>query len=362
MKVALVYDRINKFGGAERVLEALHQIWPDAPLYTAVYHPGKATWAKKFTVIPSALNHLAFLRDKHEYLAPLMPYVFEQFSFDQYDCIISVTSAEAKGIITRPDQLHLSYILTPTRYLWSHTHFYQQGSLPWLKAYFLSNLRRWDFLAAQRPDHLVAISETVAARIRKYYRRQVAAVIYPPVEVDYFKAEPKTPKDYYLFVSRLVPYKKPQLVIDAFNQMPDKKLVIVGTGSEFERLLAQAGPNVILKGWVETGQLKKLYQEAKALIFPQEEDFGITALEAQAAGTPVIAYNRGGATETIIPDQTGLLFDEPTPQAIMQAIAQFETREWPQATITKHAQKFSQTIFTSQFKNLVEDLWHQHPR
>jgi hypothetical protein len=212
MKVALVYDRVNKFGGAERVLESLHTIWPDAPLFTGVYHSAKASWAKGWDIRPSFLNRLPLVKDKHEYLAPFMPYAFEAFDFSGFDLVISVTSAEAKGIITKPNQLHLCYLLTPTRYLWSHAQHYQGE---WLHRTFrlplLSSLRRWDYFAAKRPDYLIAISRHVSARVRKYYRRQVDRVIYPPVRYRLFSTHPPTCQPplphYYLIVSRLVSYK-----------------------------------------------------------------------------------------------------------------------------------------------------------
>jgi glycosyltransferase involved in cell wall biosynthesis len=365
MKLALVYDRVNKFGGAERVLQALHEIWPQAPLYTSLYHPQKATWAKDFTVHTSYLNRIPWLRDKHERLAMCMPSAFESFDFSHYDVVISVTSAEAKGILTSPRTLHLCYLLTPTRYLWSHTHEYAGAGVSRLiRLPFMSRLRRWDYVAAHRPDYLIPISKTVAARIRKYYRREPLPVIYPPVDVDFFgKHQGKCVtrlRDYYLVVARPVAYKQTKLVIDAFRELPHKTLVIIGQPpAAYNHTLPS---NIHSFGHVSDKALACYYHHAQALIFPQEEDFGIVAVEAQAAGKPVIAYNHGGAAETIIDGKTGCFFTSQTVSALITAIQAQTKKPWYDKTIQTHAKRFGVHRFATQLSDTVEALWRKHRR
>lgn len=361
MKVALVYDRVTKFGGAERVLLALHQIWPDAPLYTAIYDQKKAPWAKAFTVIPSFLNKCSLIRRHHEWFANLMPFAFESFNFDKFDLIISVTSAEAKGIITKPHQLHINYLLTPTRYLWSHRHHYQQqGIIKYIRQPFMNALAKWDLIAATRPDKIIAISKIVANRCKEFYHRQVDEIIYPPVNTATFNiAEKPTDNGYFLIVSRLVSYKRVDLAIKACNQTGDT-LIVVGSGSELSHLKHQANSNVVFKTNLSDPELAKLYQGAKALLFPQEEDFGIVAVEAQAAGIPVIAYQGGAAPEIVIPNQTGLLIKHQTTKDLVEAIQLLKSMTWYDKKIKEHANQFDQRVFEEKFRKYVETAWKQH--
>jgi len=371
MKIALVYDRVTKLGGAERVLTALHQLWPTAPLFTSVYNPRSAPWARDFTVYTSFLQKIPFVRSHHEWFAWLMPLAFESFDFDGYDVVVTVTSAEAKGIITKPETLHLCYLLTPTRYLWSHTHFYQTGHYATNKNFltrrltplFFSSLRRWDQVAATRPDQIVAISSTVARRCWKYYRRTVAAVINPPVNLDLARADTTAdlPDNYYLLVSRLVPYKRVDLAIQACSQL-GVTLVIVGDGPYKQELKKIAGDNVKFVGRVSQGKLVRYYQKAQALIFPAEEDFGIVCLEAQAAGIPVVAYARGGAAETIIPGKTGVLFKQQTKEALIRSLNTLQSLAFTKEAAIKNADKYAVEIFKSKFKHFVEDSWQQYQK
>ena len=370
--MALVYDRVNKWGGAERVLLALHEIFPEAPLYTAVYSPEKAPWAKVFPkIVPSFLNKIKFFQDKHEYLAPLMPLAFESFNFDEYDLVISVTSEAAKGIITKPKTLHVCYCLTPTRYLWSHYGEYFKG--PTLKAVskpIINHLRSWDKIAAQRPDVMVGISTAVQGRIKKYYERE-SEVIYPPVDIDRFKILDSRFKkrDYYLFVSRLIPYKRADLAVEAFNEL-GLPLKIVGTGSEEAKLKRIAKKNIEFFGFIDDSDLAKLYQGAKALIFPGEEDFGIVMVEALASGTPVIAYKAGGALDIVKEGKTGIFFesqevgslisaikrfDEPVRQSLaQQALAGGSTYKNMSLDCIKNAERFKKENFKERFLDLVK--------
>ncbi len=351
MKVALVYDRINKFGGAEQVLLQLHRLYPQAPLYTAVYDPERALWAKVFPkVVPSFLQKWPLAKTHHELYPWLMPLVFESFDFSGYDLVISVTSAEAKAVITRPGTRHICYCLTPTRYLWSHQKEYlsEPGLGRWLKpaqAYLQKN----DLVYAQRPDEYIAISRTVQKRIKKYYGRE-SVVIYPPVDTQKFLPSSRL-EDYFLLVSRLVAYKKIDLAIKAFNQL-GRRLIIVGRGRDSRRLKSLAGPTISFTGWISDGQLADYYRNCQALIMPQEEDFGIVAVEAQAAGRPVIAYNRGGARETVVANQTGLFFNEATVDSLIQAVKQFESRAWESRLILAQAEKFEVRNFLKSWQTL----------
>lgn len=355
MKVALVYDRVNKIGGAERVLETLHEIWPKAPLYTAVYYPAGAPWAKKFKVVPSFLNKWPLAKKHHELYPWLTPLAFESFNFDDFDLVISLTSAEAKGIITKPKTKHLCYCLTPTRYLWSgyHDYFFNKG-LKWLAQPVVEGMRGWDKVAAQRPDEYLAISQEVQRRIKKYYQRE-SVVLYPPVDTEKFHPAEKNQKgDYFLIVSRLVAYKKIDLAIKAFNQLKIP-LKIIGEGNEKNRLKEMAKGKIEFLGELTDQELLSYYQNCRALIFPQQEDFGLVPLEAQACGKPVIAFAAGGALETVIEGKTGTFFKSPSVKALIEKIKNFKDKDYQSADCRKNAEKFAKEIFKKKFKELVYD-------
>ena len=381
MKVALVYDRVNKWGGAERVLLALHEIWPEASLYTAVYNPKTAPWAKVFKVIPSFLQGFPAAKSNHEFYAPLMPLAFESFNFDGYDVVISVTSEAAKGIITKPKTLHLCYCLTPTRYLWSgYNQHFDTPLKKTLSLPLIENLKKWDLVAAQRPDDYLAISKTVQERIKKYYSRE-SEVVYPPIDTEKFHppagglnpksqinqkykmqsfdiAQDKNSK-YFLVVSRLVKYKKVDLAVEAFNKL-GWELKIIGTGREMGKLRRLAGPNIEFLGHLTDEALLGYYQNCQAVVFPQEEDFGLVPLEAQACGKPVIAYRAGGALETVIESKTGLFFYPQTAEGLEKSLRQFVAVRFRKEDCRRQAGKYSQERFTKEFKNLVEKKWKEH--
>lgn len=287
MKVALVYDRVNKWGGAEKVLLALHEIWSDAPLYTSVYNPETAQWADVFDVRTSFIQNLPLPKDAHETYPFLMGLAFEMFNFDEFDVVISVTSEFAKAIITKPQTLHLCYCLNPTGYLWSgyRQYFSSKSTIFQLIASPMIKYLRWyDKIVCRRPDKYIAISKAVAERIRKYYSLD-SDVIYPPVDLDASQTtKPKSSKEqdgYYLTVARLVPNKRLDLAIEAFNQL-GKKLKIVGVGKDEPRLKKLAGENIEFLGNLTADQLKLYYQSCLSLVVPAEEDFGIVAVEAQS--------------------------------------------------------------------------------
>jgi len=361
MKVALVYDRVNKFGGAERVLLALHQIFPDAPLYTLVYDSKSAPWAKDFKIISTFLNHIRFLQHKHEWLAPIAAMAFESLDLRDFDVIISVTSSDAKAVITKPNQLHICYCLTPTRYFWSGEEQYSQDKkfkiIPqWLKHYF----RTTDLLISQRPDQYIAISKEVKDRILKYYYRD-SSVIYPSIEDKFYSKDliPMSERDGYLIVSRLVPYKKVDLAIHAFNILK-KPLTVVGIGSELQHLKNISESTITFVGAVSDERLIEYYRHARAVIFPQEEDYGLVPIEAQANGTPVIAYDRGGALETIVSDKTGLFFDQQTPESLVKAVEKFEKAKISPQDCYQNSLRFNNQNFKKNFTAKITELWLNH--
>ena len=376
MKTAIVYDRVNKWGGAERLLLTLHEIYPKAELYTSVYSPRNAIWAGNFPkVITSFLNRFKQLRESHEVLSIFMPIAFESFDFDKYDLVISVSSEAAKGIITKPQTKHICVCLTPTRYLYSGFSNYENsppGKLALVPFYkflskpFIKYVKMWDLVASKRPDIMVAISGEVKSRIKKYYKRE-ADVIYPPVDVKKFNYKNYTNKKsnlfkkhnkslkkngYYLLISRLEPYKKVDLAIRAFNKL-GYKLVIVGVGSLEKKLKLIAGDNIIFKGFVKDSDLPGYYRNAKAFIFPQEEDFGLTAVEAQASGCPVIAFRKGGVLDTVEQNTSGVFFDKQEVDCLVDTVKQFEKMKFNKTLLLKSAERFSKDRFKQQIVDLI---------
>lgn len=363
MKVALVYDRVNKWGGAERVLLALQELFPHAPLFTSVYNKKKASWAKLFTVYSSFLQKLPYASISHESYAPLMPLAFESFIFDDYDVVISVTSEAAKGIITCPKTLHICYCLTPTRYLWSGYDEYFKN--PFLKIFsfpFTSYLRIWDKVASSRPDEYIAISQEVQKRIKKYYKRE-SLVIYPPLESSFevlyntYKNKVITEQaPFFLIVSRLVSFKRIDIAIRASNilKLP---LKIVGMGIQEAYLKRIAGPSVEFLGSLTDKELMKYYMSCLALISPGEEDFGLTILEAQRCGKPIIAFKKGGAIETVIEGKTGIFFTQQNVQSLIKALVEFGNLNILPEDCIKQAQRFNKEKFKKEFKQTIDSLF-----
>jgi glycosyltransferase involved in cell wall biosynthesis len=345
--VAIVYDRVNKWGGAERVLLTLHEIFPQAPLYTAIYDSNSASWAKVFPKIyTSFLQNIPFAKSNHEYIGYLMPISFEMFNFSGYDLVISVTSEAAKGIITKPNTLHVCYLLTPTRYLWSHYNLYFKNPiLRFFSKPVVNYLKKWDKIASNRPDEIIAISTEVQKRIKKYYGK-ISQIVFPPVNLSNNIEEINEFKEgkYYLVVSRLVSYKKVDLVVDTFNKLK-LPLVIVGKGSEFNNLKLKAKNNIKFIGNISDKELCEYYKGAKALIMAQEEDFGITSIEAQGFGVPVIAYNRGGAKDTVVDGLTGVLFENQNIKSLTSAIAKCSKISFNHKYLVENAKNFSKERF-----------------
>ena len=359
MKVALVHDHLAQDGGAEKVLKILSQMFPDAPIYTLLYEPANAAkYFKDRNINTSIIQRVPFGVKHYRWFMPLMPMSVEFFNLRGYDLVISDTSSYAKGVITPQDTPHICYCHTPTRYLWSDTHSYVEELdynkyVKKLIGLSLNNLRVWDKVAADRVDYFIANSKFIGRRIKKYYRRE-SEIIYPPVEIDKFSAIEKK-EDYYLAGGRLVPYKRFDLLVKAFKES-GRQLKIFGDGPDHGRLIDIAGNsrNIEFCGRVSTECQARLYGNARAFLNPQEEDFGITVVEAQASGTPVIAYSSGGAAEIILPEKTGLLFDHQDTQTVNSTIDKFEKADWNPADSRKRSEEFSVEVFKNKMMANIE--------
>ncbi|MEK7515055.1 MAG: glycosyltransferase [Patescibacteria group bacterium] len=356
MKIALVYDHLTQFGGAERVLQALASLWPDAPIYTTVYDErGTGGVFAGRTIRTSFIQSLPFAtRYPHAY-TPLLPLAVESWDFSAFDVVISVAGPFAKGVVALPHTRHVAYCLTPPRFLWEGSHaFWRHLGYPRivraLVAPVQAYVRLWDAHAAQRATDMVAISRAVAERVRAYWGR-VAPVIYPPVRTDIFTPVPQPRRDYFLAVGRLVSYKRFDVVVEA-AQAAGAKLIVAGDGPERSRLERLARGAITFVGRVSDAELRDLYANAQALIFPQEEDFGIVPVEAMACGTPVIAHARGGATETILDGVTGTLVHEQSVEAFASAMHTFRGETYTQEACRKRAEQFSTGVFLSRIQAL----------
>lgn len=367
MKIAIVVDWLVTPGGAEKVLTEMLHCFPEADLFAVVdfLAPEKRDMIMQKPVKTSFIQKLPFAKTKYRGYLPLMPLAIEQLDLSAYDLIISSSHAVAKGVITGPDQVHISYVHSPMRYAWDLQHQYLRETgldrkwRGWLARYFLHKLRLWDLRSAQGVDHFIANSEFIARRIEKTYRRP-ATVIYPPVALDQFT--PRTQKDdFYFTASRFVPYKRIDLIVESFQNMPEKQLIVIGDGPDFQKIKSKAGANVKLLGYQPNTVLIDHLQRAKAFIFAAEEDFGIIPLEAQACGTPVIAYGKGGLLETVRGlDQshpTGLFFPTQTTAAIVEAVKTFEQNQslFTAENCVNNATKFSPAQFRESLKNFVEN-------
>lgn len=358
MRVAIVYDRVNKIGGAERVLLSLHSIFPKAVLYTSVYDKEHAQWAKIFTVKTSLLQKIPFLRRHHEYIPYLMPLAFESFDVAGYDLVISVTSEAAKGVIVAPPAKHICICLTPTRYLWSGYKTYFRNPVMRFFTYpIVLYLKKWDLIASQRPDSYIAISHNVAKRIKKYYKRD-SVVIYPPSDLLLREGKSKNKpleENYFLVVSRLIDYKRIDLAVRACNKI-GAELVVIGEGKEEGDLHHMAGPSIHFKGKVSDEELKMYYKYCNALIFPGEEDFGITMVEANAHGKPVVAYKGGGAMEIIQKGKTGEFFDRQTVASLASVLKNFKTNRYNSEDCKTNAKRFSEKNFQKEFQAFLRGI------
>ncbi len=370
MKVALIHDHLAQDGGAEKVLKVLADMFPDAPIYTLLYEKKNVDkYFKNRVIEPSIIQRLPGGVKHYQWYLFFMPIAVEFFDLRGYDLVISDTSSFAKGVITSPETLHICYCHTPTRYLWSDTHQYinELKYNKWFKkiiSLVLNRIRLWDRAAADRVDVFIANSKTVQKRIQKYYRRE-SFLIYPPVETERFQIKDISNKaeadKYFLIGCRLAPYKRVDIVIETFKALgAGYNLKIFGDGVDMKRLkkLAEGAENISFLGRVSDQEKADLYSSAQAFINPQEEDFGITVVEAMASGRPVIAYRKGGATETVISGKTGMFFEEQTVESLLATIKSFRAEDFQPTEIRAWAEKFSLENFRRQIKEFI--ALHQH--
>lgn len=362
VRVALVHDWLTGQRGGEKVLEVLAEIFPEAPIYTLFHFPGSQAEAIEARDIrTSFLQGLPFLRTRYRLYLPFFPLAAELFDLTDYDLVISSSHCVAKGVIPGPDSLHLSYIHSPMRYAWNQYSAY--FAPPQLSLFsrlvvpgVIHRLRTWDVASSTRVDRFIANSANVARRIWRYYRRE-ADVIHPPADTDFFTLPDAAPaRGYFLIVSALVPYKKIGLAVEAFNRSGEP-LKVVGTGPDFRKLRRRARPNIEFLGAVPADCLRDLYRGALALLMPGEEDFGICAVEAQACGTPVIAYDRGGVCESVIPGETGVFFSEPSPAGLQGALDNFRGLKFNTSGLRANAVRFSRPLFKQRLAAYFEDTW-----
>lgn len=372
MKVSLVHDWVVAIGGGERCLEVFHELWPEAPLYTLVYAQASVERMgfDQRRVHSSVLQRFPRSQKWYRKYLPFYPMAIEQFDLSDYNVIVSSSHAAAKGVLVRSDQLHICYCHTPIRYAWDLTHRYlkenalEKGIKSLIARSILHYIRIWDSLTANRVDYFIANSHYTARRIWRTYRRE-SAVIYPPVNVDRFQMQAKK-DDYFLFVSRLVPYKKADLVVATFSKL-NLPLKVVGDGPQFKECRRLAGKSVELLGYQSDDVVANLMGKAKALIFAAEEDFGIVPIEAQACGTPVIAYGKGGAVETVVPADglnwekaTGVMFEAQTEEALASAIQRFLKWEdnFNPRVIRRNAERFGRERFKREIGAFIAEKWH----
>lgn len=372
MKVALVHDWLTGMRGGEKVLEVFCEIFPQADLYTLVHIPGSVSPVIEGRKIKTSfIQKLPMVRKRYRSYLPLFPLAIEAFDLSGYDLIISTSHCAAKGIVPKPGALHISYIFTPMRYIWDqYGMYFGGGRTNWLSGaaigIFANYLRIWDVTSSARVDDFVAISNHVAKRVEKYYRRS-SSVIYPPVDCSRFSLTTGAPDDYYLIVSAFAPYKRIDIAVEAFNAL-GAKLKIIGTGQDDAKLKAAAGPNIEFLGWRTDEEIADYYAGCRALVFPGEEDFGIVPLEAMACGRPVVAYGKGGALETIVPldaggnkKATGVFFYEDTPESLIEAVKTLEggLTEFDPASIRAHALSFDRPVFKKKVRQYIFNRYEE---
>jgi len=364
MKLALVHDYLNQLGGAERVVGALHEIFPEAPIYTSIFDARKMPQIfQEMEIRTSFMQYFPWVSALFRYYLLFYPLAFESFDLSEYEVILSSSSAWAKGIRKNENQLHICYCHNPMRFVWRYQDYIKwepvpafiKQFLPWL----LEPIKRWDLQTAQKVDYFIANSRTVAERIKKIYRRE-SVIINPPVDCSFFKPSDQD-QDYFLVVSRLSPYKRIDLAVEAFKKL-DLPLKIIGDGPARKKLEAAAGENIEFLGKIGDAELRQRLAGCRALVFPGEEDFGIVPLEAMACGRPVIAFNGGGAQETIIDGENGVFFESQTADSLMRAVEKFQFMVFNKTSIREHAQKFDKEIFKLKIKEFVTERLKQIKR
>jgi len=363
MKLAIVHDYLNQYGGAERVIEVLHELYPEAPIYTSIYDPQKMPASfKEMNIITSFMQKLPFVKRMFKYYLMFYPKAFESFNLQSYDVILSSSSAFAKGVNGNKKTCHICYCYTPTRFIWDYKNYVKKERFKFfylkILPFFIKILKKWDLRVIKNVDYFIAISENIKRKIKNYYNRD-SVVIYPPVDFSKFKIFNET-GDYFLIVSRLNSYKNIDLPVKVFSSL-GLKLKIVGSGPYKSELEKIAGPTIEFLGKVSDSRLVELYGKCRALIFPGEEDFGIAPLEAQASGRPVIAYGKGGALETIVEGITGVFFKENNIESMINAVNYFiEIEEkFDKNKIRENALKFDKSIFMEEIGTFVEEKYKE---
>ena len=358
MKVALVHDYLNQMGGAERVVMAFHEIFPDAPIYTSIYDPQRVDPAfQKMDIRTSFMQKFPLVTKHHQPYLPFYPFAMESLDLRGYDLVLSSSSAFAKGVITRPETMNICYCHTPMRWCWNYDEYVEREQLGGMARrvlpFLITGLRIWDQTSSMRVDHFIANSPVIAERIQKYYRRE-AVFIPPPVEAQRFNFDPATqPEDYFLCLSRLIPYKRIDLAIQACNKL-HLPLVVIGGGRDEERLKKMAGPTIRFLGRLSDAEVLHYYAHCRAFLFPGEEDFGITPLEAQASGRPVIAYGAGGALASVVDGVTGIFFKQQTVESMANVLATFDEHAFDPQTIRNHALEFDTPRFHRRIQQFIE--------
>lgn len=355
-KIVLVHDWLVTMRGGERVLQALHRLWPDAPIHTLIVSLGRLPDdLRQARIRPSFLQNLPWVDRYHRWLLPLYPWALRRLRLESADLVVSISHSFAHGVACNGLSRHLCYCLTPMRYAWVYPEIYFSGwPARMARGWLVRSLRAWDLSAIRSVDEVVVISKTIQDRVARFWGRS-AEVIHPPVEVDRFRQMPRNPSDFYLVVSALVPYKRVDLAIEACRRL-NRKLVVIGDGPLRRRLQRQAGSNATFLGWCSHHTLQKAYAQARALLYPQEEDFGIAAVEAQAAGCPVVAYRSGGALETVRDKETGVFFFPQTVEAMIDAMERLERMRFDPEVLLQQASRFDQTIFKQRFLQKVEGV------
>jgi len=364
LKTAIIHEWLVNYAGSEKCVESFTSIYPDADVYTLVDFLDddlRKIILKGKHAHTSFIQHLPYAKKQHRKYLPLFPTAIESFNLSKYNLIISSSHSVAKGVRTKKNQLHICYCHSPMRYAWDEADYYlkvanlNSGIKGKLSKIVLNYLRKWDVKSAQNVNYFIANSHHITKKIKRIYNRD-ADVIYPPVDVQNFSLETRK-EDFYLTASRLVPYKRIDLIVDAFANMLDKKLVVIGSGSEREKIKVKATPNVDIIGYQDFENLKRYMQKAKAFVFAAEEDFGIIVVEAMACGTPVIAGNYGGTAESVVDGKTGILFSEQNVESVIEAIKKFEQRTEPidYAQIRLHSEQFSRKNFEEKIKNYVDE-------
>lgn len=357
--MAIVHDFFCNLGGSDQVAAILHQLYPDAPVFTLVVSDRSrgSDLLKGMDLRFSFIHRLPLARRWHEPYLPLFPLAVESLDLNGFDLVLSSSHVCAKGIIPPPESLHLCYCYTPARYVWDLYPVYARRLNPllrWYAALVMHRLRLWDVSTCSRVDQFIAISDFVAQRIRRYYGRS-STVIYPPVDTGFFTPGEER-EDYFLVVSRLTAYKRIELAVEAFNRLK-RQLVVIGDGPERRRLQAMAGPNIRFLGAVARDQVRRSMRGCRALVFPGKEDFGITPVETQATGRPVVAYAGGGALETVVDGVTGVFFEDQTPEALCEAVDRASKLSFDQDAVRNHALQFDREVFCGKMMDFVERTW-----